>query len=132
LRIDRSVRIAAPSERIWAVLTDVARWPEWTASTTRAERLERSALGARSRTRIKQPGLRKMTWTVTEFIPPIAFTWEAHSPGVVLSATHELRTRAAGLPKSDSHSSRAVSSGEHSPHSRRRSRLTTSKWKQRV
>ena len=92
MRIERAVRINAPIDQVWTVLTDVTHWPEWTESMTSVERLERSPLGARSRTRIKQPGLAKMTWTVSEFSPPHAFTWEAHLPGLALRGTHELHS----------------------------------------
>jgi hypothetical protein len=35
-----SVDIHAPSDKIWSELIDVERWPEWTRSMTKVERLE--------------------------------------------------------------------------------------------
>jgi Polyketide cyclase / dehydrase and lipid transport len=32
MEIERSIDIAAPSDQVWAVMTDVERWPVWTAS----------------------------------------------------------------------------------------------------
>ena len=38
MRFEADTEIAADAEQVWAVLVDVPRWPEWTASVTRAER----------------------------------------------------------------------------------------------
>ena len=35
-----STAISSSAERVWAVLTDVERWPEWTPSITKITRLD--------------------------------------------------------------------------------------------
>jgi len=35
------VDIAAPPGGVWAVIADVERWPEWTPTVTRLQRLDR-------------------------------------------------------------------------------------------
>ena len=44
IHIERTVNINAPPERVWAVMMDVERWPEWTESDE-----ERRAAGQRRR-----------------------------------------------------------------------------------
>ena len=39
-----TVEVFAPPERIWAVLVDVDRWPEWTPTVTRVQRLEEAGV----------------------------------------------------------------------------------------
>jgi uncharacterized protein YndB with AHSA1/START domain len=82
--------INASPERVWAILGDVERWPEWTASITSVEPLDSSELGAGSRARVKQPGFPAATWTVDDWTPGKNFTWTARSGGVTTVAAHEL------------------------------------------
>src|SRR5262249_25042760 len=79
MKIEVSVEIFRPAERVWSVLVDVERWPEWTPSTTSIERLDQAAFGPGSRVRIRQPKLKAVVWRVTEFRQDRLFTWEAQS-----------------------------------------------------
>ena len=91
-----STTIDAPGERVWAVLVDVERWPEWTASVSRVELLTGAPLGLSGRVRIDQPKLRPAVWTVTLWQPGQRFVWESANPGVRVVAEHAIATRAGG------------------------------------
>jgi uncharacterized membrane protein len=91
MRIETSVEILRPPEAVWPVMVDVERWPEWTASVTKLERLDSDPFGLGSRVRIRQPKLKTMIWRVREFQEGRSFTWEARSPGVYVSGRHEIR-----------------------------------------
>ena len=82
--------VEAPPDDVWAVLSDVERWPEWTASMRTVERLDQGELQVGSSARIKQPALPRIVWTVTEVVPGRSFTWEAHSGGVHTTAFHTI------------------------------------------
>lgn len=45
----RSRRIAAPPERIWPLVDDVTRWPEWFTEAERGEVLSGAGVGRRQR-----------------------------------------------------------------------------------
>lgn len=85
-----SVDITVEPGRVWSVLTDVERWPEWTASVTRLERLDDSAFIVGSKVRMKQPRLPAAVWEVTELEPERSFTWATKSAGVTTVAGHVL------------------------------------------
>jgi uncharacterized protein YndB with AHSA1/START domain len=92
-----TVEIAAPPQRVWAVLTDVDRWPQWTPTVTSVERLDIGPLALGSRTRILQPKLRPAVWQVTELDADAGiFVWIARSPGVRIIAHHALTATAEG------------------------------------
>lgn len=59
-QIETTVDIAAPPERVWAVLTDFARYPEWNPFIPRID--GRPEVGARLTVRIVPPGGRPMTF----------------------------------------------------------------------
>ncbi len=70
-------------------MTDVERWPDWTPSVTRVDRLESTQpFGMGSRTKIVQPGLRSMVWSVTQFEPNRGFVWEASGVGAHVRGEH--------------------------------------------
>jgi hypothetical protein len=61
LLIDTRIEIAAPAARVWGVLTDFARFPEWNPFIIGIE--GRPEPGARLRVQIKPPGKSAMTFT---------------------------------------------------------------------
>ena len=92
----RSIAIDAPPERVWAVMRDVERWPEWTASITSITRIDGGPLAVGSRVVIRQPKLPVNYSDVTELEPNRGFTWVSRSPGVVATARHEIEPLASG------------------------------------
>ncbi len=96
-----SIQVAAPVTRVWSVLADVTRWPEWTSTVTSIEALGAPALALGSRYRMVQPGLRPAVWTVVALDPLRSFTWEMRSPGVRAIAGHILSPAADGTIRVD-------------------------------
>jgi len=90
------IGINASEERVWAGLTDVEHWPEWSSSMTAVTRMDSGVFGVGSQARIKQPKLGTMTWTVTEYTPGRSFVWEARRPGLTLVAGHYLSSNSGG------------------------------------
>lgn len=89
IHLEERIRIEAPADAVWAVLADVERWPEWTASVESAELQNAGPLAMGSVARLKQPGYRAALWRVTAFDAPRSFAWEsAPMPGVRAIAGH--------------------------------------------
>ncbi|NUR08131.1 MAG: polyketide cyclase [Nocardioidaceae bacterium] len=82
--------IDAPTEPVWEVLFDVARWPEWTPTIDDVRRLDDGPFQVGSRARVRQPRLPRAEWQVTEVVPGRSFTWEAAGPGMRTIARHEV------------------------------------------
>jgi uncharacterized membrane protein len=91
------VDIQAPPERIWPVLLDVERWPEWTSSVTSAKRLDLGPLTLGSRTEIHQPRLSPAVWCVTSLDEQRrSFAWTTYSLGIKVVAYHEVEEADTG------------------------------------
>jgi len=91
-----SVEIDAPAQLVWEVFSDVERWPEWTASVTSLIGLDGPALAVGRRFAIKQPGMQKLVWRATEIDPGSSWTWVQRSPGVRVSARHDVIAQPGG------------------------------------
>ena len=86
-----TAEVFALPERVWAALVDVERWPEWTPTVTRVQRMEDGPLAIGSRTKIWQPKLTAAIWRVIA-LDEIAgvFTWVTARPGIEVTATHRI------------------------------------------
>ncbi|WP_082622756.1 SRPBCC family protein [Terrabacter sp. Root85] len=82
-----SIDIDAPVARVWAVMRDVERWPEWTASVRSVTLLD-DGLRVGARARIDQPRIPTTVWTVTGLTEGHDFTWEASGPGTLTTGRH--------------------------------------------
>jgi uncharacterized protein YndB with AHSA1/START domain len=91
-----NVDIDAPPDIVWAVMSDVERWHEWTASITSVTRLGQGPFGVGSRAHVRQPKLRAADFIVTDFVPGQEFTWVTHSPGIGATARHAVEATPQG------------------------------------
>jgi hypothetical protein len=91
------VEIQAPTSRVWSVLLDVERWPEWTTSVTRAKRMDIGPLTLGSRTRIYQPRLASAVWKITSLDEAKhSFSWTTRVIGARILAVHEIEKLGTG------------------------------------
>ncbi|HWF27326.1 MAG TPA: SRPBCC family protein [Mycobacterium sp.] len=91
-----AIGIDAPPQLVWDVFSDVERWPEWTPSVTSLVGLDGPALAVGKRFAIKQPGMSKLVWTVTEIDNGSSWTWVQRSPGVLVTARHFVNAQPGG------------------------------------
>lgn len=82
-----SVEIEAPASRVWAVLRDVERWAEWTASFRSVTLLD-PELRVGARARVDQPRIPTTVWTVTSLSEGREFVWEAGGSGMRTTGRH--------------------------------------------
>jgi uncharacterized protein YndB with AHSA1/START domain len=95
MQVSVTIDIDAAPERVWEVLSDVERWPEWTQSMTSVELLD-GGFGIGQTVRVKQPRLPAAVWCVTAFDAGQGFVWEARSLGTLTIAGHRIEPRGAG------------------------------------
>ena len=91
-----SIGVEASVERVWEVLRDVERWPEWASTVTSARHLDDGPLAVGSRVRMEQPRIPPTEYLVTELEPGRSFTFGATGPGVRTTARHLLEELGTG------------------------------------
>jgi hypothetical protein len=79
MRFEQSIDIDAQQDKAWAVVSDVQRWHERTASVTSVELQNNPPFGLSSVALVRQPKLPPTKWHVTRFDPPEFFEWVAKS-----------------------------------------------------
>lgn len=84
-----SIVIDSPQQAVWAVLSDVEAWPDWTPTVTSVRRLSgEPGLGADYE--LQQPRLPRAVWEIAVWDEPTRFDWVSRAPGVITEASHDL------------------------------------------
>ncbi|GMU41050.1 MAG: hypothetical protein AMXMBFR23_19160 [Chloroflexota bacterium] len=97
MRIEHSIEIAAPVERVWDLTMDVESWPQHTPTITSVRRLEDGPMRIGATARIKQPAQSERTWTVTVLEPQRRFAWATKAMGMTMTGGHDLQATANGM-----------------------------------
>jgi uncharacterized protein YndB with AHSA1/START domain len=88
MRYETSTTTAAEPSRLWAVLSDVERWPEWIEVYEEVRRRTSGPLAQGEQVHVKQKGLAAGDWTVTELDEGHVFAWTSRQPGVRIVGRH--------------------------------------------
>jgi uncharacterized protein YndB with AHSA1/START domain len=96
MQYETSTTTTADPARLWAVLHDVERWPQWVEAYQEVRRAESGELALGDTAYVKQHGLAGGDWTVTELEPGRVFAWESRQPGVRMVGRHEITPVATG------------------------------------
>jgi uncharacterized membrane protein len=80
--------VAAPTDAVWALFIDIERWPEMTPSILEVRRIDSGPVKVGSEAIVRQPGLVRSRWRVTEIEPGRSFTWETKVAGVTAVGGH--------------------------------------------
>jgi hypothetical protein len=94
--VESSIDIDAPAPVVWAVLSNVERWPEWTASVSSVRRSRAGALVVGEGVVVAQPRLPTLTYTVTAVDEGRSFTWQAGSTVSRAVGEHVVSPRLVG------------------------------------
>src|SRR5262245_4358182 len=94
--IATEVGIERPAAAVWAVLTDIERWPEWNPFAKARGRL---AVGETLQVELRPPGKAPMTFrpTIVKLDPGVELRWLGHlGPPGVFDGEHGFRIAPEG------------------------------------
>ncbi|SRR5665213_846236 len=80
-RFEITQEISAPAGKVWEVLSEVRRWPEWNPSAQKVVALTPQFVRLGSRFLVKQPRLAPLVYEVTVFEPDEFFSVEGPISG---------------------------------------------------
>ena len=95
-RFATTIDIIAPPDVVWQVMSDVERWPEWTASVSSVTRTSGGPLRVGATARVRQPKLAPADFTVTRWEPHRGFDWMTKNPFVTAVGGHWIDRMANG------------------------------------
>lgn len=95
-RWEHSIDIGANPARVWEVMSDIERWPDWTPSVLSVKKLNGGPLAQGTSARVHAKGTPESTWTVSESIPARSFTWGTKVRGAATTAGHVIEPTNAG------------------------------------
>jgi uncharacterized membrane protein len=78
----------APPAEVWRLFADVEHWPEMTRSMREVRLLDSGPLHVGSEAIVRQPGLPRTRWRVTDMEPGRSFAWETSAGGVTTVGGH--------------------------------------------
>ncbi len=88
--------IDAPPARVWELAGDLTRWGEYLRTVDSVDDLTGSGPGLEARFAVRQPGLPRTVYQVTDWRPGAGFAWVAASAVLTTTATHTLRADGEG------------------------------------
>ena len=96
MSVSISIDINASPPDVAAIMIDVERWHEWTASISSVQLLTPGPIAVGSRARVRQPQLPPSVWMVTALDPARGFTWVSSGPGFAVTAHHYAAPTSSG------------------------------------
>ncbi len=96
MRYEKSTATPAEPDRLWAVLSDVEKWPAWIEVYEEVRLADSGPLTVGARAHVKQRGLAAGDWTVTDLDEGRVFAWESRQPGVRLVGRHTVSAEPGG------------------------------------
>ena len=95
--IRATARSAASTDRLWSLASDVQHWGDRLPTVDSVRPLGSGpTTGVGSRFEVRQPGLPKAAWEVTDWQEGRSFTWVSTSPGIRSQAVHSVRADGDG------------------------------------
>jgi len=86
--IRTTARSASTPDRLWSIVSDVERWGDRLPTVDSVRPQNSGPTGVGSRFEVRQPGLPKAVWEVTDWQQGRSFTWVSSSPGIRSTAVH--------------------------------------------
>lgn len=99
MRYDVQVDVEAPAEVLWSVVADPSQWPLISDSFIKVAPVGDGELVVGQRYVVRQPGIRSMSWTVTEVEDGTAFTWRSSVLGIRTDGIHRVVARGQGTSR---------------------------------